>query len=85
MFAWVESGPFHNYGLGISRVLFDRSDNPMHAGLGELWGHAGSSHVFMFYWPREDVTIVGTLNQLGVDGSLYDTLAAIMRTVREAK
>jgi len=83
MFAWVESGPFHNYGLGISRVLFDRSENPMHAGLGEIWGHAGSSHVFMFYWPREDVTIVGTLNQLAVEGSLYDTLAAIMRTILE--
>ncbi len=85
MFAWVESGPFHNYGLGISRVLFDRSDSALHAGLGELWGHAGSSHVFMFYWPREDVTIVGTLNQLAVQGSLYDTLAAIMRTILEAK
>jgi hypothetical protein len=39
----------------------------------------------MFYWPREDVTIVGTLNQLAVDGSLYDTLAAIMRAILEAK
>lgn len=85
MFAWVESGPFHNYGLGISRVLFDRSESALHAGLGEIWGHAGSSHVFMFYWPREDVTMVGTLNQLDVDGSLYDTLAAIMRTILETK
>ncbi len=85
MFAWVESGPFHNYGLGISRVLFDRSDSALHAGLGELWGHAGSSHVFMFYWPQEDITIVGTLNQLAVDGSLYDTLAAIMRAILEVK
>jgi len=85
MFAWVESGPFHNYGLGISRVLFDRSKSALHAGLGEIWGHAGSSHVFMFHWPREDVTVVGTLNQLDVNGSLYDTLAAIMRTILEAK
>jgi CubicO group peptidase (beta-lactamase class C family) len=84
-FTWVESGAFHNYGLGISRVLFDRSDAPSHGGLGELWGHAGSSHVFMFYWPREDVTIVGTLNQLAVDGSLYDTLAAIMRTILDSE
>ncbi len=29
--------------------------------------------------------MVGTLNQLNVDGSLYDTLAAIMRTILEAK
>lgn len=85
MFTWVESGPFHNYGLGISRVLFDRSPSPAHAGLGEVWGHAGSSHTFMFYWPREDVTMIGTLNQLNVSGSLYDTLAAIMRTVLEAR
>jgi D-alanyl-D-alanine carboxypeptidase len=85
MFDWVESGPFHNYGLGISRVLFDRSESPLHAGLGEIWGHAGSSHVFMFYWPREDITMVGTLNQLDVNGSLYDTLAAIMRTILDAK
>jgi len=85
MFAWVESGPFHNYGLGISRVMFDRSDSALHAGLGELWGHAGSSHVFMFYWPREDVTIVGTLNQLAVNRSLYDTLAAIMRAILEVE
>jgi D-alanyl-D-alanine carboxypeptidase len=85
MFAWVESGPFHNYGFGISRVLFDRSESALHAGLGEIRGHAGSSHVFMFYWPREDVIMVGTLNQLNVNGSLYDTLAAIMRTILEAK
>lgn len=84
MLTWVESGPFHNYGLGVSRVLFDRSDSPAHAGLGEIWGHAGSSHVFMFYWPREDVIIVGTLNQMNVDGSLYDTLAAILRKAVQA-
>jgi len=43
MFKWVKSGPFHNYGFGISRVLFDRSDKPKHTGLGEVWGHTGSS------------------------------------------
>jgi CubicO group peptidase (beta-lactamase class C family) len=81
MFQWIESGPFHNYGFGISRVLFDRSEDPDHAGLGELWGHAGSSHCFAFYWPREEITIVGTLNQLAYESSLYDTLARIMRTI----
>ena len=29
-------------------------------------------------------TIIGTLNQLSVERSLYDTLAAIMRAVRGA-
>jgi D-alanyl-D-alanine carboxypeptidase len=81
MFTWVESGPYHNYGSGISRVLFDESDNPEHAGLGEIWGHAGSSHCFMFYWPRQDVTMIGTLNQLDCQRSLYDTLASIMKAI----
>ncbi len=81
MFRWIESGPYHNYGYGISRVLFDRSEKPGHAGLGTIWGHAGSSHCFAFYWPREEITMVGTLNQLAYEGSLYDTLALIMRTL----
>lgn len=81
MFSWVESGPYHNYGFGISRVLFDLSDNPDHSGLGEIWGHAGSSYSFMFYWPRYDVTIVGTLNQLNVQQNRYDILASIMKAV----
>jgi hypothetical protein len=81
MFRWVESGPFHNYGFGISRVLFDRSENPEHVGLGEVWGHAGSSYNFMFYWPREDITIVGTLNQLNVAKDRYDILASVLRTI----
>jgi D-alanyl-D-alanine carboxypeptidase len=81
MFTWVESGPFHNYGFGISRVLFDRSEDPEHAGLGEIWGHAGSSFNFMFYWPREDMTIVGTLNQLNVAKDRYDILASVLRTI----
>lgn len=81
MFRWVESGPFHNYGFGISRVLFDRSEKPEHIGLGELWGHAGSSFNFMFYWPSQDITVVGTLNQLNVAKDRYDILASILRTI----
>ena len=85
MLDWVESGPFHNYGFGISRVLYDRSDVPGHAGLGEIWGHGGSSNCFMLYWPREDVTIVGTLNQLDCEMDRYDIYASIMRAVLEVK
>ena len=85
MFEWVESGPFHNYGFGISRVLFDESENPEQAGLGEIWGHAGSSYNFMFYWPREDVTMIGTLNQLNVEKDRYDILASVMRAVLGAE
>jgi D-alanyl-D-alanine carboxypeptidase len=83
MLKWAESGPFHNYGLGISRVLFDSSENPEHIGLGEIWGHAGSSLNFMFYWPSQDMTIVGTLNQLNIAKDRYDILASILRTIRD--
>ena len=85
MLSWVESGPFHGYGFGISLVAFDRSEDPAHAGLGEIWGHRGSSNNFMFYWPREDVTIVGTLNQIEEERGVYDILASIMKTVLAAK
>ena len=84
MLTWVESGPRNNYGLGVSRVLFDRFDDPSVSALGEVWGHAGSSHNFMYYWPQEDVTIVGTLNQMAVATDLYDTVAMILMTIRAA-
>lgn len=80
---WIESGPYHGYGFGVSRVEFDRSDNPGHAALGEVWGHAGSSDNFMFYWPSRRLIMIGTLNQIDSERSLYDILAAIMRTVQQ--
>jgi CubicO group peptidase (beta-lactamase class C family) len=85
MFDWVTSGPFHNYGYGISRVLFDESDKPEHAGLDEIWGHAGSSYCFMYYWPREDVTVIGTLNQINCRLDRYDILASLMKAIMETR
>ncbi len=82
MLAWVDSGPFHNYGFGISRVDFDRSDSPLHAGLGEIWGHRGTSNCFMFYWPARDVTFAGTLNQIDCEKDGYDILASIMHAIQ---
>jgi len=81
MFKWVKSGPFHSYGFGISRVVFDRSGNPRYAGLGEVWGHAGSSDNFMYYWPHEDVAMIGTLNQIACERNLYDNVASIMNAI----
>lgn len=81
MFQWVESGPYHNYGFGISRIVFDRSDDPMHTGLGEVWGHAGSSDNFMYYWPSKDTTMIGTLNQIACERDMYDNVASIMNTI----
>jgi CubicO group peptidase (beta-lactamase class C family) len=82
MLTWVRSGPRNNYGLGVSRVLFSKFDDPGVAALKEVWGHTGSSHNFMYYWPQEDVTIIGTLNQMAVTIDLYDMVAKIMRTIR---
>jgi D-alanyl-D-alanine carboxypeptidase len=82
MLAWVESGPHNNYGLGVSRVLFSSFDDPSVRALGDVWGHTGSSHNFMYYWPQEDLAIIGTLNQMAVEADLYDTVASIMMTIR---
>lgn len=85
MFKWVKSGPFHNYGFGISRVLFDRSDDPKYMGLGEVWGHSGSSDNFMYYWPNEDTTMIGTLNQIACERNLYDNVTSIMNAILAAR
>jgi len=82
MLVWVESGPHNNYGLGVSRVLFSAFDDPSMKALGDVWGHAGSSHNFMYYWPQEDLIIIGTLNQMAVETNLYDTVASIMMIIR---
>jgi len=83
MLAWVESGPHNNYGLGVSRVLFSTFDDPLVKALGDVWPY-GSSHNFMYYWPQEDLTIIGTFNQMAVEADLYDTVASIMMTIRSA-
>lgn len=37
----------------------------------------------MFYWPRRNLIMIGTLNQIDSEKSLYDILAAIQQTIRE--
>lgn len=84
MFKWVVSGPFHYYGYGISRVLFEKSDNSAHEGLGEIWGHTGSSDNFMYYWPQQDMILVGTLNQINCEKDLYNNVAQILRIIQDS-
>lgn len=48
------------YGLGVMQIRFADMGAPE---LGEIYGHEGFPQSFMFYWPDEEVTIVGTLNQ----------------------
>jgi CubicO group peptidase (beta-lactamase class C family) len=83
IFDWIDSGPFHGYGFGVGLVDFERSDNPAHAGLGQIWGHGGSSQNFMYYWPSQDLTMIGTLNQIDAEMSLYDIVASVMTTIRD--
>jgi CubicO group peptidase (beta-lactamase class C family) len=44
------------YGLGLIRLVLDD-------GWGELWGHDGYGNSFMYYWPEQDIAVIGTLNQ----------------------
>lgn len=45
-----------DYGLGLFRVR-------LAGDLGELWGHDGHGNAFAYYWPSEQISWVGTLNQ----------------------
>ncbi|MAE71278.1 MAG: hypothetical protein CME06_12530 [Gemmatimonadetes bacterium] len=54
---WVFTGDVDvYYGLGIYQIRFD-------GGIGELVGHDGYGNAWMYYWPEEDVSFTGTLNQ----------------------
>lgn len=81
MLSWSKSGPYHGYGLGVSRIVYDESLAPHHRGLGELWGHRGSSNNFLYYWPRHDLVVVGTLNQVDLPRNFYDMLALILHAI----
>ena len=53
---WIPTGMTDvEYGLGLFRIDLD--------GLGELWGHDGYGNSWMYYWPQQQVTFIGTLNQ----------------------
>ncbi len=60
MLDWVEwPGTGADYGLGVIHTKIQ--------GI-EIWGHAGATASFMFYWPDGDVTICGTMNQYATSG-----------------
>jgi D-alanyl-D-alanine carboxypeptidase len=48
------------YGLGTVRINFEEIG---YSGIGEIFGHDGFPQSFMYYWPIQNVTMVGTLNQ----------------------
>ena len=53
-----ESGIY--YGLGTIRFNLDELG---FSGFGEIYGHEGFPQSFMYYWPPQNVTLTGTLNQ----------------------
>lgn len=61
------------YGLGLYRIVLGY-------GLGELWGHDGYGNAWMYYWPEEGISFVGTLNQALNDW--WDLVAAAILNVK---
>ncbi|MDX1415509.1 MAG: serine hydrolase domain-containing protein [Candidatus Promineifilaceae bacterium] len=83
MLTWVQApddGVY--YGLGTIRFVFDEWGIP---GLGEVQGHGGLFNSQAFYWPEQNVTIVGTLNsnepQFGFIGMMIEALSAVAEYV----
>jgi D-alanyl-D-alanine carboxypeptidase len=79
MMAWVETPDTGSYyGLGIYRFVPDEWDIP---GLAEALGHDGLFNSLAFYWPEQNVSIVGTLNSneptLGFIGIMIDSMLAV--------
>jgi hypothetical protein len=56
-------------------------------GLGEALGHDGLFNSLAYYWPEQNVTIVGTLNSnepyLGFIGLLIDVMYAVQEFAGE--
>jgi D-alanyl-D-alanine carboxypeptidase len=57
---WAAIGdPGNYYGLGMLHFVADEWGIP---GLGQLNGHSGLFNSLAFYWPEQNVTLVGTIN-----------------------
>jgi hypothetical protein len=53
-------------------------------GFGELYGHEGFPQSFMYYWPPQNVTLVGTLNQASSEEVYYlQVILSIISLLRE--
>ena len=74
-----ESGIY--YGLGILRFNLAELGFPE---FGELYGHEGFPQSFMYYWPAQNVTLVGTLNQASSEEVYYlQVILSIISLLRE--
>lgn len=80
MTEWVAAeGCGAYYGLGTFNIVFEECDIPA---VGTVQGHSGLMNNLAFYWPEQNVTIIGTLNtnepQLGFIGMMLDTMFALL-------
>ena len=81
MMAWTETADAGvYYGLGLIRFVLDEWDIP---GLGETMGHGGLFNSLAFYWPDQNVTIVGTLNSNEPPLGFIGLLIEVMMTFQE--
>jgi D-alanyl-D-alanine carboxypeptidase len=80
MMAWNDNNVGTAYGLGIWRFVPAAFGEPL---VGEVWGHHGSSRSFMYYWPEQDATICGTLNQ-DLAPAVWHPSFPIARIVRDS-
>ncbi|MCB8944339.1 MAG: beta-lactamase family protein [Ardenticatenaceae bacterium] len=79
MMDWIETtdaGAY--YGLGTYLFVLDEWDIP---GLGTLQGHGGLFNSYAFYWPEQNITLIGTLDSnqppLGFIGVMIEEMFAI--------
>ncbi|MCB9422485.1 MAG: beta-lactamase family protein [Ardenticatenaceae bacterium] len=76
---WIQTDDAGRYyGLGMQRFILDEWDFP---GLGQLIGYGGQFNSLAFYWPEQNVTIIGTLNSneppFGFASMMLDVMLAI--------
>lgn len=78
---WIRTGDSGRYyGLGMQRVVLDEWDFP---GLGQLIGHGGRFNSWAFYWPEQNVTLVGTLNSNEPPDGFVFLLLDVMSAIQE--
>ncbi|MDJ0757083.1 MAG: serine hydrolase domain-containing protein [Ardenticatenaceae bacterium] len=81
MMEWIDSSDAGAYyGLGFYRFVLDEWDIP---GLGEMVGHGGLFNSQAFYWPEQNVIIVGTLNSNEPSLGFISMMIEVMFTVQE--
>ena len=78
---WIQTGDSGKYyGLGMQRFVMDEWDIP---GLGQVYGEGGQFNSFSFYWPEQNVTMVGTLNSSEPPSGFVSVLLDVMSAIQE--